>query len=411
MTKIGDKKVGDIVKVVDEQASDGAEYIVIHKGSPSTLYGLNSDGIWLMRKDAVSLNVYGRAGNEFTDTALYRYLNITFYNAGGIAGVANQIRIPYFKGFGDTGSVQSGDKGLAVKVFVLSPTELGYTSSSDLNFTAMGTLLDYFKTGSKICNYNGNAFSWWLRAPDETNSTHAFYVNGNGGLTTALCTTICGVRPVIVVRKTLQVSDSNILLPNSSPVITSNKTGNLGTLTNGFTCSYSVDDNDANDTLNVTLKLDNSVISSFTGVRKKKETYTLGGEAWLKLANGQHTFTITVNDGYDTVESTASFTRNCKKLSISLSQPLNTDSLSTAVNLKILGNIPSDAVVKYEACNNANDNSPAWEDITQRVKSGLTHVFKNKTAVNSPAVNFRITAARGSSNTGGFIEKIVCGYE
>lgn len=36
-----------------------------------------------------------------------------------------------------------------------------------------------------------------------------------------------------------------------------------------------------------------------------------------------------------------------------------------------------------------------WQDVTAEVKSGANIVFKNKTAVNGAAFNFRITVERG----------------
>ena len=44
-------------------------------------------------------------------------------------------------------------------------------------------------------------------------------------------------------------------------------------------------------------------------------------------------------------------------------------------------------------------------DVTAEVKSGANIVFKNKTAVNGAAFNFRITVERGTS-AGGYISGV-----
>lgn len=410
MTRISDKKVGDTVTVKDLATQKGTQYIVIHKGRPSDLYSANSNGVWLMRKIAIGSYRYATNGsNDFSTSEAMRFLN-NEYASCGLQYAANEIRIPYYDTVSKT--VKSGDNGVSVKIFLLSATEVGFHSPDDAQFPVIGNLLTYFQTNNRATTYSTGANAqWYLRTSHETNKTKIYSVGISGNLLTLEVNALEGLRPVFVAENSLFVSDNNVLIPNLPPDITTDKSGDLGTLTDGFTCNYSVTDVDENDPLNISLKLDGRVVESFAGVHGRQETYTLGGEEWLKLANGQHTFTISVNDEYNISESTAKFTRNCTSLTLSLSQPLNTENLCGSFYMKITGNIPNDADVKYEACNNANDDEPAWEDISQRVKTGLTHVFQNKASVNGPAVSFRITAKRGSTNSPGFIEKIVCGYE
>ena len=77
----------------------------------------------------------------------------------------------------------------------------------------------------------------------------------------------------------------------------------------------------------------------------------------------------------------------------------------TAAVMSVVGQIPAGAVYKVEATNNAKDTSPVWQDVTAEVKSGANIVFKNKTAVNGAAFNFRITVERGTS-AGGYISGV-----
>jgi len=79
--------------------------------------------------------------------------------------------------------------------------------------------------------------------------------------------------------------------------------------------------------------------------------------------------------------------------------------------MNIVRNIPLDANFIVQATNNANDPSPAWEDITSYVQSSYGYMFINTTAVNGHAFSFKITASRGPSNTGGFISTIGGAFE
>ena len=111
------------------------------------------------------------------------------------------------------------------------------------------------------------------------------------------------------------------------------------------------------------------------------------------------------------MESEITFTRNCTEATITLATPLDADDVITACSLKISGALPTDTILTCEVTNNANDAAPVWEDCTAKVKTELSYIFKNKTAENGFAFNFRISAARGASNAGGYITGISGGFE
>ena len=52
-----------------------------------------------------------------------------------------------------------------------------------------------------------------------------------------------------------------------------------------------------------------------------------------------------------------------------------------------------------------------WEDCTTAVKTGANYVFENKTAANGFAFNFRLTAERGPSGEGGYINSVQGGFQ
>ena len=198
---------------------------------------------------------------------------------------------------------------------------------------------------------------------------------------------------------------------NTAPTITTSSAANLGTKSSGFTVSYSVDDEDAVDTLTVTEKLDGTTKRTYTATRKATNSFTVTGEYFQKITNGSHTMTVTVTDGKATVTKTFTFTKAVTAASITLAQPMEADAQITLCAITVGGLIPAGAVFKVEVTNNGKDSSPVWEDITTKSRDGRNHLFANQTAVNGFAFNFRITAERGVSGEGGYIASIQGGFQ
>lgn len=198
---------------------------------------------------------------------------------------------------------------------------------------------------------------------------------------------------------------------NTAPTITTSSAANLGTKSSGFTISYSVDDEDAVDTLTVTEKLDGTTKRTYTATRKATNSFAVTGEYFQKITNGSHTLTVTVTDGKATVTKTFTFTKAVTAASITLAQPMEADAQITLCAITVGGLIPAGAVFKVEVTNNGKDSSPVWEDITTKSRDGRNHLFANQTAVNGFAFNFRITAERGVSGEGGYITSIQGGFQ
>ena len=198
---------------------------------------------------------------------------------------------------------------------------------------------------------------------------------------------------------------------NTAPTITTSSAANLGTKSSGFTVSYSVDDEDAVDTLTVTEKLDGTTKRTYTATRKATNSFTVTGEYFQKITNGSHTMTVTVTDGKATVTKTFTFTKAVTAANITLAQPMEADAQITLCAITVGGLIPAGAVFKVEVTNNGKDSSPVWEDITTKSRDGRNHLFANQTAVNGFAFNFRITAERGVSGEGGYIASIQGGFQ
>lgn len=198
---------------------------------------------------------------------------------------------------------------------------------------------------------------------------------------------------------------------NTAPTITTSSAANLGTKSSGFTISYSVDDEDAVDTLTVTEKLDGTTKRTYTATRKATNSFAVTGEYFQKITNGSHTMTVTVTDGKATVTKTFTFTKAVTAASITLAKPMEADAQITLCAITVGGLIPADAVFKVEVTNNGKDSSPVWEDATTEARNGRNHLFTNQTAANGFAFNFRVTAERGASGESGYIASIQGGFQ
>ena len=198
---------------------------------------------------------------------------------------------------------------------------------------------------------------------------------------------------------------------NTAPTITTSSAANLGTKSSGFAVSYSVDDEDAADTLTVTEKLDGTTKRTYTATRKATNSFAVTGEYFQKITNGSHTLTVTVTDGKATVTKTFTFTKAVTAASITLAQPMEADAQITLCAITVGGLIPADAVFKVEVTNNGKDSSPVWEDATTEAWNGRNHLFTNQTAANGFAFNFRVTAERGASGESGYIASIQGGFQ
>lgn len=199
---------------------------------------------------------------------------------------------------------------------------------------------------------------------------------------------------------------------NTAPAFTCSTAngGNLGAKSSGFSISYSVTDEDG-DTVTVTEKMDGTVKRTYTATNGASNSFAVTGEYFQKLLNGSHTMVITATDGKATTTYTIYFTKSVTTAVITLEEPMEADDTISICAITVAGSVPSDAEYKVEVTNNANDPSPVWEDCTTESKSGRNYLFKNETAANGFAFNFRVTAKRGSSNVGGYITSIQGGFQ
>ena len=410
------KAVGSTVKLTVN--GKAREFIVVHQGKPSSVYDESCNGTWLLMKDIYENRVWQSGNiNKYESSDIHSYLNNTFLKLfdSNIQGAIKQVKLPYRKNGGSGGTTQQGANGLPCKIFLLSAPEVHYEHS--YIDSGEGAVLSYFAScvtnnadSKRVAYLNGSAAYWWLRSPNTNRANSVWGVStdgdyGNGGASDSR-----GIRPALVLPSTLLVSDDGTVSTNTPPTITSTSGAsgvNLGSKTAAFSFKYTPNDADG-DKLTVTEKLDGVVKKTRTNVTSGTQlTFECASTAaeFQKILNGTHTITIEVSDGKASATFTATFTKAVHKATITLKTPLAVSGDITAAVMSVVGQIPAGAVYKVEATNNAKDTSPVWQDVTAEAKSGANIVFKNKTAVNGAAFNFRITVERGTS-AGGYISGV-----
>ena len=410
------KAVGSTVKL--KVNGTAKEFIVVHQGKPSSLYDNSCDGTWLLMKDIYENRVWQSGNiNKYESSDIHSYLNNTFLKLfdSNIQGAIKQVKLPYRKNGGSGGTTQQGANGLPCKIFLLSAPEVHYEHS--YIDSGEGAVLSYFAScvtnnadSKRVAYLNGSAAYWWLRSPYTGRTSYVWYVYTNGGYNNNNASNSYGIRPALVLPSTLLVSDDGTVSTNTPPTITSTSGAsgvNLGSKTAAFSFKYTPNDADG-DKLTVTEKLDGVVKKTRTNVTSGTQlTFECASTAaeFQKILNGTHTITIEVSDGKASATLTATFTKAVHKATITLKTPLAVSGDITAAVMSVVGQIPAGAVYKVEATNNAKDTSPVWQDVTAEAKSGANIVFKNKTAVNGAAFNFRITVERGTS-AGGYISGV-----
>lgn len=201
MATLNDKVVGDVVPL--NVGGVAYDFLVVHKGLPSSKYDSSCDGVWLMMVNAYTRVYWDSTDNDYGNSDVHSYLNSTFLNLFDVdvKNAIKQVKIPYRKGAGTSKTVSSGSSGLSTKIFLPSYVEIGNRAySSDVND---GDFFTYF-TGSgvsakRICYYGGAKVSWCTRTPDvEYGDGYILGVYTNGGEMAFDYDDNCYVRPAMI---------------------------------------------------------------------------------------------------------------------------------------------------------------------------------------------------------------------
>lgn len=403
-TTLGNKSVGSIVKL-----KENGVLVDFYVAKHDYENGLNGSGRTLVvRKDCYDTRQWHTSNvNAYATSAIDTWLNSTYKNLldADIRGVIGTTKIKYTPGNGNT-TVGTLERA----IFLLSVTELGRSANYA---NTEGTALS-IASSLQIAYLNGSAVVQWTRSPYTGNTSYAYYLSTNGNVNGSGCNFTSGSRPAFTLPSTLSVSDDGSVSVNTAPTISgSYATGtNLGTKTAGFNLTYTVADADG-DTVTVKEYLDNVLQRTYTATLGATNTFQCVTAAnFQTVLNGAHTLKVVANDGKaDSAAYTITFTKKVTKATITLASALPADDIIQVMVMTLTSSIPADANLKVLVTNNANDSSPVWEDATADIKSGVNHVFTNKTAANGFAFNFKLSVERGASDTGGYISNIGGAFE
>lgn len=403
-TTLGNKSVGSIVKL-----KENGVLVDFYVAKHDYENGLNGSGRTLVvRKDCYDTRQWHTSNvNAYATSAIDTWLNSTYKNLldADIRGVIGTTKIKYTPGNGNT-TVGTLERA----IFLLSVTELGRSASYA---NTEGTALS-IASSLQIAYLNGSAVVQWTRSPHTSGTGLAYFLNTNGNVSSSNCSNTSGSRPAFTLPSTLSVSDDGSVSVNTAPTISgSYATGtNLGTKTAGFNLTYTVADADG-DTVTVKEYLDNVLQRTYTATLGATNTFQCVTAAnFQTVLNGAHTLKVVANDGKaDSSAYTITFTKKVTKATITLASALPADDIIQVMVMTLTSSIPADANLKVLVTNNANDSSPVWEDATADIKSGVNHVFTNKTAANGFAFNFKLSVERGASDTGGYISNIGGAFE
>ena len=199
---------------------------------------------------------------------------------------------------------------------------------------------------------------------------------------------------------------------NLAPTVVCSQTSgtDLGLKNTGFSVDYSVTDPDG-DEVTVTEAIDGAAQRTFKATPGETYTFMVTGETFMKVLNGDHALTVTASDGKAETVHKLLFKKEITTAMITLVDAVPADARIAVCVLSVNGSLPADAVLKVEVTNNGLDDSPVWEDCTADVKAGANHVFTNETQLSGWAFNFKVTATRGPSGEGGYINSVQGGFQ
>lgn len=185
-------------------------------------------------------------------------------------------------------------------------------------------------------------------------------------------------------------SQTKAVVHNVDPTV-SGDDADLGAVTAPPSRTYTVGDADTGDTLTIVESLDGSEVRTIqNAARGTPYTFAVTAAKFASLENGAHTMTITVTDSVgNSATRTVTFTRNVVKIEVKRAA-ITTDAKAEKilVSVRYLG---AEAGLVVQACNNANDANPTWENVTP----GRKHLFTNATkTADSWAVGLKVTLTK-----------------
>ena len=415
--QIKDLAIGDGYVYLMEGSTKVKFYVLTHNYES----GLNGNGRTMFCRESPAetgkgVGISSSYINKFT-SVVQKWISTTKY------------KYQYITWSGSYSGVLIGSENF----FSLSAIELNITKSYEIQKLADGSALSaaartrvgYIRTASDT--------SFWTRSQDPRSSgnhkedgdnvydyDYYYTVSGASGSSISFNKVDSskyspGKLPCFTLPETLYIDKDGFPTVNQPPEITSDAGESgvaLGEKNEPFTLAYTVTDGDG-DPMTITEKVNGVVLAVRENVASGTEltVQCLSEKAlFQQILNGENTLTLEVDDGKTSTDWTATFTKNVTGAQVSLTAPLTADDTITVAALTLAGSFPADMSLTVELTNNARDDAPVWETVTdiQRGESRafVHHAFTNKTAVRGFAFNYKVTVARGESGVGGNITMI-----
>lgn len=442
--QIKDLAIGDGYVYLMEGSSKVKFYVLCHNyesglnGKGRTLFCRESPATTGTRRDTSitsiswnETNIYSYLVNTYLNnftSVVKTWLGRTKYYAYTWTGSNRYI---YSSSSSSYGSVPFTKTSFSTSIFTISAKEVvtsSYLEDGSLLSKEARTRLEKIFTayGSGIWTRSHSTVHSYRSGKDSDGDYKFYFANGlylsaisnsDWGVfsTGSACSASYGYLPCFTLPETLYIDKDGFATENQPPEVTSDvgESGtDLGEKNEPFALPYTVTDGDG-DPMTITEKVNGVELAVRENVATGTEltVQCLSEKAlFQQILNGENTLTLEVDDGKTTTEWTATFTKNVTHAVLSLAQPLTADDTITVAALTLEGSFPADMSLSVEMTNNALDDSPVWETVTdiQRGESRafVHHAFANKTAARGFAFNYKVTVARGASGVGGNITMI-----
>lgn len=282
------------------------------------------------------------------------------------------------------------------RIFLLSNIEVGIVGE---NGTADKTYELFKRAGERICYPTAEAVAshegsdsnlseskpywWWIRAPFNDLSFASGIINMDGRLNSnGTVGGESGVRPACVVKNSKIVSGSpdegGVYTFLNSEIIT-DLPNDLGIKSEPFNINFKAENTNNIKEVYLRVYIDEGEINKVLVDDEAEMNINLSGN-WVEILNGNHTIKLVLELEGDVIdEKSFAFQKNETKIEFEFETPLQADDKIEKALINLSAEMPEGAKMTVEACNNAFDALPTWENVTNAVKSGLKIFFKNQT--------------------------------
>lgn len=203
-------------------------------------------------------------------------------------------------------------------------------------------------------------------------------------------------------------------IKSNRPPIISNSDEDLGKKKESFNVNYSITDVE-HDKIYSRVYLDDVLVrEDLEVVDSKSYSYKIPEDVFLELKYGKHEIKIVAWDD-NSIENKQIRKYTFERVSIGLEVEIKINEFDVKPK-KIIG-VPhgifaSDSIMKVYACNNYNDSSPTWEEMTTESKAARAFSFTNNSKSSSKwAIGLKIIVENGKSNVGSVLRGVKGGYE